>query len=116
MIRAGNLRAVAEARAEGERLLAALQDDLAEQRAEVERGIEEVGVELAGLAAERDAVRAELADFEELRDRLGIQVIEGRTQPVIIVPEGREIRLWRAAGLHDLARYNGRMYRIMDSE
>lgn len=116
VIRAGNLRAVAEARAEGERALAALWDDLAEQRAEAERGIEEIGVELAGLAAERDAVRAELTEFAALRERLGIQLIEGRTQPVIIVPEGREIRLWRAAGLHELARYNGRMYRVVDSE
>jgi len=116
VIRAGNLQAVADARAEGERALVALQDDLAAQRAEVERRIEEIGVELAGLAAERDAVRAELTDFAALRDQLGIELIATRHQPVIIVPEGREIRLWRAAGLHELARYNGRMYRVVESE
>ena len=116
VIRAGNLQADADARAEGERALAALQGDLAAQRAEVERGIEEIGAELACLAAERDAVRAELTDFVALRDQLGIELIATRRQPVIIVPEGREIRLWRAAGLHELARYNGRMYRVVESE
>lgn len=92
---------------------AALHEQLAGQRTWIERSIETVGVELASLTAERDAVRAELERFAALRDRLGIRLIETRTQPVIVVPEGQEIRLWRATGLHELARYNGRMYRIL---
>ena len=35
---------------------------------------------------------------------------------MIIVPEGREIRLWRAAGVHELGRYSGRMYRVVERE
>ncbi len=31
-------------------------------------------------------------------------------------PEGQEIRAWRAPGLHELARYNGRMFRVMARE
>lgn len=112
--RAGNLQAVADARAERERALATLQDELAAQR--VELGIEEIGVELAGFAAEQAAFRAELTDFVALRDQLGIELIATRRQPVIIVPEGREFRLWRAARLHELARYNGRLYRVVERE
>ncbi|KGJ11373.1 hypothetical protein EQ718_08255 [Paracoccus versutus] len=113
IIRATNIRELAAARDEGERAIATLHEQLAGQRTWIERSIETVGVELASLTAERDAVRAELEHFAALRDRLGIRLIETRTQPVIVVPEGQEIRLWRAAGLHELARYNGRMYRVL---
>lgn len=115
-IRAANVQELATAREEGERAIAALHEQLTGQRIEIERSIETVGVELASLTAESDAVRAELERFAALRDRLGIRLIETRTQLVIVVPEGQEIRLWRAAGLHELARYNGRMYRVLERE
>ena len=41
---------------------------------------------------------------------------EARRQPVIIVPEGKEIRLWRVAGGHELGRYSGRMYPVVERE
>lgn len=112
-IRAANVDELAVAREEGHRAIADLHQQLAAQRAEVERGIEDVGAEFAALSTERDAVRAELERFIKLRDRLGIALVEGQTRPVIVVPEGKEIRAWGAPGLSDLARYNGRMYRVL---
>lgn len=112
-IRAANIDELADAREEGQRAIADLHQQLAAQRAEVERGIEGVGAEFAALSTERDAVQAELERFIDLRDRLGITLVEGQTRPVIVVPEGQEIRAWGAPGLSNLARYNGRMYRVM---
>lgn len=113
-IRVANVQELAKAREEGERAIAELHERLAAQRSEVERGIETVGVELAGMLSDRDALRAELEKFIALRNRLGIQLVESQTKPVIVVPEGQEIRRWGAPGLSNLARYNGRMYRVVD--
>ncbi|RWR04397.1 hypothetical protein [Paenirhodobacter populi] len=113
-IRAVNVEELAAAQEEGQRAIAALHERLAAQRSEVERGIETVGMELAGMISDRDAVRAELEKFVTLRDRLGIRLVESQTKPVIVVPEGQEIRSWGAPGLSNLARYNGRMYRVVD--
>lgn len=112
-LRAANVDELAVAREEGQRAIADLHQQLAAQRAEVERGIEDVGAEFAALSTERDSVQAELERFIYLRDRLGITLVEGQTRPVIVVPEGQEIRAWGAPGLSNLARYNGRMYRVM---
>lgn len=112
-IRIANVEDLAAAREEGQRAVADLHEQLAAQRMEVERRIEDVGVEFASLTNERDAVQAELERFIELRDRLGIVLVETQTQPVIVVPDGQEIRAWGAPGLSNLARYNGRMYRVM---
>lgn len=116
MIRAANVRDVAAAREAGQRAIAQLHTELATQREEIERQIGVVGAELAVLSADRDTARADLEHFAALRDRLGIFLVDGRSQPVIVAPEGQEIRPWRAAGLHELARYNGRMYRVMARE
>lgn len=112
-IRTANVEELAVAREEGQRAIADLHEQLAAQRREVERRTETVGAEFAALTTERDAVRAELEHFIELRNRLGITLVEAQTWPVIVAPEGQEIRAWRAAGLSNLARYNGRMYRVM---
>jgi hypothetical protein len=116
LIRVANAAELAEARREGQRAIAALHEELASQRAEIARAVDEAGAEFAELTGERDAIRAELEGFAALRDRLGIQIVETRSRPVIIVPEGHEIRPWRSASLHELARYNGRMFRVMAVE
>lgn len=112
-IRAANAGELAAAQEDGARALATLEAQLAAQRASVEQSLGAAGAELAGLEAERASVKAELEQFVTLRDRIGIQLVESHTRPVIVVPEGYELRGWRAAGLSDLARYNGRMYRVM---
>lgn len=115
-IRVANASELERARQEGQHAIAVLHDELAGQRQEVERRIEEAGSELSDLTGERDRLVAELEHFADLRDRLGIQLIETRSRITIVVPEGQEIRPWRAAGLSDLASYNGRMFRIMARE
>ncbi|WP_135313303.1 hypothetical protein [Paracoccus liaowanqingii] len=112
-IRTANVDELTDAREEGQRAIAELHQQLAAQQAEVERSSEDVGAEFAALSTERDAVQAELERFSHFRDRLGITLVEGQNRVFIVVPEGQEIRAWRAAGLSNLARYNGRMYRVM---
>lgn len=112
-LRAANVDELAMAREDGQRAIAELHEQLAAQRAEIERRVDDVGAEFAALTAERDDIRAELDRFIELRNRLGITLVEGQRRPLIIVPEGQEIRAWGAPGLSNLARYNGRMYRVM---
>lgn len=112
MIRASNVAELAEARESGQRAIAALHEELASQRHAAEQQIVEAGAELAGLTAERDTVRGELEHFIELRQRLGIRLVETRGQSVIVVREGQTIRPWRVAALHEMAHYNGQMYRV----
>lgn len=112
-IRAANVEELVAAREEGQTAIADLHEQLAIQRMEVERRIDEVGVELASMSNERDAVQAELDRFIELRDRLGFSLVEGRSRILIVVPEGHEIHEWRGPRPSDTSRYNGRMYRVM---
>lgn len=112
-IRAANVEELVAAREEGQTAIADLHEQLAIQRMEVERRIDEVGVEFATMSNERDAVQAELARFIELRDRLGFALVEGRSRILIVVPEGHEIHEWRGPRPSDTSRYNGRMYRVM---
>lgn len=107
---------LAAAREDGQRAIVALHEELAAQQGEIERRIEVAGAELSGVVGERDQFRAELEQFVALRDLLGIQLVEARSRITIVVPEGQEIRAWRAPGLHELARYNGRMFRVMARE
>lgn len=65
------------------------------------------------MSNERDAVQAELERFIELRERLGIALVEGRSRILIVVPEGHEIHEWRGPRPSDISQYNGRMYRVM---
>lgn len=113
MIRAANVAELTEARDIGQREIAALHGEMARQRNAVEQQIALQGDELADMVAESDTVRGELEYFIQLRDRLGIHLVETRSEPMIVVPEGKQLRPWRVAGLHDLARYNGRMYRLI---
>ena len=115
-IRVANAADLVRARELGQRAIADLHEELAGQQAEIERRIALAGVELADLTGERDRLMAELEQFADLRDRLGIQLIEARSRITIVVPEGQEIRPWRAPGLHELARYNGRMFRVVARE
>jgi hypothetical protein len=101
------------------------------------REVEAARVEAARLIAEANAIRAaaaeeiataqaetertgttspdELERFAMLRERLGIQLAEHHDgRPVIIVPEGRTIRSWKAPSLASLSRFNGRMFRVVE--
>jgi len=112
-IRVANSEELAVAREEGQRAVADLHEQLAAQRAEVERRIEDAGAEFAVLTNERDTVQAELERFIELRDRLGIALVEGRARILIVVPEGHEIREWRGPRPSERVPYSGWMYRVM---
>ncbi len=115
-IRMQNAAEIAQAQQEGEEALTDLRQQIADQRASIEDQIDEVGGDLAMLAEERDAAREELEQFSRLRDRIGFELIEYRGSAVIIVPEGQEVSGWRAPGLSNLARYNGRIFRVRDAD
>lgn len=115
-IRAAHARELATVREDGEREIAEAHAAFADQRLALEEDITAAGVELAALLADRDAVRADLDTFTALRARLGITLHETRTQIVVVVPEGQELRAWGAPGLSDHARYNGRMYRLVSKD
>lgn len=112
-IRTENAQEIAEARAEGEAALQALADRLASREAALSAEIEAMGADLAQLGADRDAARADLEHFAELRQQIGFDLIPYRNRVVIVVPEGETITRWSAPGLSDLARYNGRMFRVV---
>ena len=117
---------VAEARGEAEAIRAAGAGEIAAVRAEVDAAIEaaraeaakrydadldaldEVGVALAAAQAEHATVEAELQTFITLRKEMGFRMARHfNSRPVIIVPEGKEIRAWDAPGPSELAGYNG---------
>ncbi|WP_141246460.1 hypothetical protein [Actibacterium ureilyticum] len=112
-IRAENTQEIAQARAEGEAALQALADRLASREAVLTAEIETMGADLAQLGADRDAARADLEHFAELRQKIGFDLIPYRNRVVIVVPQGETITRWSAPGLSDLARYNGRMFRVV---
>lgn len=105
---------VAVAREKGEAALAELQTDLARQGDVAAEQLTEIGVDLASMSEARDAVRQEIEHFITLRDRVGIELVDFRGRTVVVVPEGKTLRSWRAAGLSEVAHLNGRMYRISD--
>lgn len=115
-IRTENTREVADARAEGEAALQALADRLASREAVLTAEIEAMGADLAQLGADRDAARADLEHFAELRQQIGFDLIPYRNRVVIVVPQGETITRWNAPGLSDLARYNGRMFRVVRAD
>lgn len=112
-IRTENAQEIAEARAEGESALQALADRLAAREAVLTTEIEAMGADLAQLGADRDAARADLEHFAELRQQIGFDLIPYRNRVVIVLPEGETITRWSAPGLSNLARYNGRMFRVV---
>ncbi|MCL7466245.1 hypothetical protein [Phaeovulum sp. NW3] len=115
-IRSENTQQIAEARAEGEAALQALADRLASREAALSAEIDAMGADLAQLGADRDAARAELEHFAELRQQIGFDLIPYRNRVVIVVPQGETITHWSAPGLSDLARYNGRMFRVVRAD
>ncbi len=112
-IRTENAQEIAQARAEGEAALQALSQRLASREAVLTAEIEVMGADLAQLGADRDAARADLEHFAELRRQIGFDLIPYRDRVVIVVPQGEAITRWNAPGLSDLARYNGRMFRVV---
>lgn len=112
-LRAAQTSQLEAARQEGEAAIADLQADVDGRRSELQASLDALGSDLAALTSERDAVRADLETLIILRDRLGFTLIDHHSGPVIVVPEDREIRKWSAPGLLPIARYNGRMYRVM---
>lgn len=115
-IRTDNAQEIAEARAEGEVALQALKDRLASREAALSASIETIGAELAQLAADRDSARADLEHFVVLRRQIGFELIPYRERVVIVVPQGETITRWNAPGLSDLARHNGRMFRVVQAD
>lgn len=115
-IRIENTQVIAEARVEGEVALQALTDRLASREAVLVSEIETIGAELAQLAADRDAARTDLEHFIELRRQIGFELIPYRERVVIVVPQGETITRWNAPGLSDLARHNGRMFRVVEAD
>lgn len=115
-IRAENAQEIAEARAEGEAALQTLADRLASREAVLTAEIEVMGADLAQLGADRDVARADLEHFAELRQQIGFDLIPYRNRVVIVVPQGETITRWNAPGLSDLARYNGRMFRVVRAD
>ncbi|MBY6166739.1 hypothetical protein KUW14_12870 [Pseudooceanicola nitratireducens] len=115
-IRTENAQEIAEARAEGEAALQALADRLASRETVLTAEIEAMGADLAQLGADRDAARADLEHFAELRQQIGFDLIPYRNRVVIVVPQGETITHWSAPGLSDLARYNGRMFRVVRAD
>lgn len=112
-IRVENAQEIAEARAEGEAALQALSDQLASREAALSAEIEAMGADLAQLGADRDAARADLERFAELRRQIGFELVPYRDRVVIVVPQGEAITRWSAPALSDIARYNGRMFRVV---
>ncbi|NKX37569.1 hypothetical protein HGG70_06470 [Rhodobacteraceae bacterium R_SAG4] len=112
-IRAENTQEIARAGAEGEAALQALADRLASREAVLTAEIEAMGADLAQLGADRDAARADLEHFADLRQQIGFDLVPYRNRVVIVVPEGETITRWSAPGLSNLARYNGRMFRVV---
>jgi len=115
-IRTENAQEIAQARAEGEAALQALADRLASREAALTAQIEAMGADLAQLGADRDAARADLEHFAELRQQIGFDLIPYRDRVVIVVPQGEAITRWNAPGLSDIARYNGRMFRVVRAD
>ncbi|NIY78979.1 hypothetical protein HCZ23_05800 [Celeribacter sp. HF31] len=115
-IRTENTGEIAEARAEGEAALQALEDRLASRETVLTAEIEAIGADLAQLGADRDAARADLEHFADLRRQIGFDLVPYRNRVVIVVPQGETIARWSAPGLSDLARYNGRMFRVVQED
>ena len=114
-IRAAGAEEIAAVRVETDRAVAQARAEAQDRQAEALANLDLVGTQLAAALDERDAARAEIERFVALRERIGFVLAEHwNGRPVIIVPEGQEIRPWGAPGLSDLARYNGRMYRVVD--
>ena len=114
-IRAAGAEEIAAVRVETDRAVAQARAEAQDRQAEALADLDLVGTQLAAALDERDAARAEIERFVALRERIGFVLAEHwNGRPVIIVPEGQEIRPWGAPGLSDLARYNGRMYRVVD--
>lgn len=100
------------ARQEGDAELAAIQAEVSVQSAVIERQIIEIGAELSEIADERDATRVALEELVDLRDRIGLELVEYRGRVIFVVPNGSELLAWRAPGLSEIASFNGRMYRL----
>lgn len=114
-IRLQNAELIELTRREGEESLDALQQQIAERRAEMEGQIGDIGADLAELIQERNEIRGDLERFAELQERIGFELVDYRGRPVIVAPKGLEIRGWRAPGLSNLARFNGQMFRFTDA-
>ena len=100
------------ARLEGDAELAALQSEISTRRSDIERQNIEVGAGLSEIADERDATRLALEELVDLRNRIGLELVEDRGRVIFVVPDGSELLAWRAPDLSKIASYNGRMYRL----
>jgi septal ring factor EnvC (AmiA/AmiB activator) len=100
------------ARQEGNAEMAAIQAEISARRADIERQIIEVRAELSEIADERDSIRTALEELVDLRDRVGLELVEYRGRVIFVVPDGSELLAWRAPGLSEMASFNGRMYQL----
>lgn len=115
-IRMENAQDIAEARSEGEAALQSLTQQMKGREVALFADIEALGADLAQISADRDSARAELERFAELRQQIGFELVPYRNRVMIVVNEGETITGWRAPGLSNLARYNGRMFRVVQAD
>lgn len=115
-IRTENAQQIADAQAEGEAALQALSQRLASRESAISSDIEAMGADLAQMAADRDTARADLERFVDLKRQIGFELVPYRNRVVIVVPQGEMITRWSAPGLSELARYNGRMFRVVRAD
>lgn len=66
---------IEQIRQEGEQEIAATRTEMADQRARVELEVAEAGADLAGMASELQAGRAELQQFIALKERAGFNLL-----------------------------------------
>ena len=107
---------IAEARSEGEAALEAVSQQIKSREAALLADIEALGTDLAQISADRDFARGELERFAELRQQIGFELVPYRNRVMIVVSEGETITGWRAPGLSNLARFNGRMFRVVQAD
>lgn len=111
-IRTANTQEIAEARRRRSRL-AGSRRSVGKPRGRADRRDRGNGCRFGAARADRDAARADLEHFAELRQQIGFDLVPYRDRVVIVVPEGETITRWSAPGLSDLSRYNGRMFRVV---
>ena len=113
-LRSSNASEMRRIREQHHRMMEELENEFVERARRIEDDIDLSAEALAHLRNDRDRIEREMQGFLELQQRVGFQLIEYRNRALLVVPDGHELRSWGAPGLSNLARYNGRMYRVVE--